>query len=62
MALHELLINNETIREAIQQQSGTVQLREHSVLGGMTTLLQDGVVKCIDGLTDLKQVLAVCSR
>jgi hypothetical protein len=28
----------------------------------MTTLLQDGVVKCIDGLTDLKQVLAVCSR
>ena len=62
VALHELLINNETIREAIQQQSGTVQLREHSVLGGMTTLLQDGVVKCIDGLTDLKQVLAVCSR
>ena len=62
VALHELLINNETIREAIQQQSGTVQLREHSVLGGMTTLLQDGVVKCINGLTDLKQVLAVCSR
>ena len=47
VALHELLITNETIREAIQQQSGTVQLREHSVLGGMTTLLQDGVVKCI---------------
>ena len=62
VALHELLINNETIREAIQQQSGTVQLREQSVLGGMTTLLQDGVVKCINGLTDLKQVLAVCSR
>ena len=62
VALHELLINNETIREAIQQQSGTARLREHSVSGGMTTLLQDGVVKCIDGLTDLKQVLAVCSR
>ena len=62
VALHELLINNETIREAIQQQSGTVQLREHSVLCGMTTLLQDGVVKCIEGLTDLKQVLTVCSR
>ena len=33
VALHELLINNETIREAIQQQSGTVHLREQSVLG-----------------------------
>ena len=30
--------------------------------GGMVTLLQDGIRKVIDGLTDLKQVLAVCSR
>jgi len=28
----------------------------------MTTLLQDGIQKSIFGLTDLKQVLAVCSR
>ena len=62
VALHELLINNEAIREAIQRQSGTAQVRELSISGGMTTLLQDGVVKCIEGLTDLKQVLAVCSR
>jgi len=25
-------------------------------------LLQDGAAKCLQGLTDLKQVLAVCSR
>ena len=62
VALHELLINNDTIREAIQRQSGTAEIRELSISGGMTTLLQDGVVKCIEGLTDLKQVLAVCSR
>ena len=62
VALHELLINNDTIRDAIQRQSGTAEIREFSISGGMTTLLQDGVVKCIEGLTDLKQVLAVCSR
>ena len=62
VALHELLVNNDTIREAIQRQSGTAEIREFSISCGMTTLLQDGVVKCIEGLTDLKQVLAVCSR
>jgi type II secretory ATPase GspE/PulE/Tfp pilus assembly ATPase PilB-like protein len=32
------------------------------MVGGMTTLLQDGIQKAMLGLTDLKQVLAVCSR
>jgi hypothetical protein len=28
----------------------------------MRTLVQDGAIKCTQGLTDLPQVLAVCSR
>jgi hypothetical protein len=27
----------------------------------MTTLLQDGIEKCLLGLTDMRQVLAVCA-
>jgi type II secretory ATPase GspE/PulE/Tfp pilus assembly ATPase PilB-like protein len=37
-------------------------LRTRAVAAGMRTLLQDGVEKCLIGATDLKQVLAVCSR
>ncbi len=33
-----------------------------AMVGGMTTLLQDGIQKAIFGQTDLKSVLAVCSR
>ena len=29
---------------------------------GLTTLIQDGVLKCIQGLTDYKQVQAVAIR
>ncbi len=29
---------------------------------GLTTLIQDGVLKCIQGLTDYKQVQAVAMR
>jgi len=62
IALHELLVNNDEIREAIQKRATTRELRSLAEKGGMRTLVQDGVTKCLHGLTDLKQVLAVGSR
>jgi type II secretory ATPase GspE/PulE/Tfp pilus assembly ATPase PilB-like protein len=38
------------------------QIRTQAREAGMTTLLEDGVHKVLLGQTDLKQVLAVCSR
>ena len=62
LALHELLVNNDEIRAAIQRKATTGEIRDLAQQAGMQTLLQDGVAKCLQGLTDLKQVLAVCSR
>jgi type II secretory ATPase GspE/PulE/Tfp pilus assembly ATPase PilB-like protein len=62
LALHELLVNNDEIRVAIQRKATTAEVRDLAQQAGMKTLLQDGVVKCLQGHTDLKQVLAVCSR
>jgi len=62
LGLHELLVNNEEIRAAVQSNAAATKVRDLSIAGGMTTLLQDGIIKCLDGITDLKQVLAVCSR
>jgi len=38
------------------------QLRELAIDSGMTTLMQDGVMKVIAGATDLQQVKFVCMR
>jgi len=62
LALHELLVNNDEIRAAIQRKATTGEIRDLAQQAGMQTLLQDGVTKCLQGHTDLKQVLAVCSR
>ena len=62
LALHELLVNNDEIRAAIQSKATTGEIRDLAQQAGMQTLLQDGVAKCLQGHTDLKQVLAVCSR
>ena len=62
LALHELLVNNDEIRAAIQRKATTGEIRDLAQQAGMQTLLQDGVAKCLQGHTDLKQVLVVCSR
>jgi type II secretory ATPase GspE/PulE/Tfp pilus assembly ATPase PilB-like protein len=60
--LHELLVVDDTMKQVIGRRGAIEELRQLAVAGGMTTLLQDGVEKAMSGVTDLKQVLAVCSR
>jgi type II secretory ATPase GspE/PulE/Tfp pilus assembly ATPase PilB-like protein len=62
IALHELLIGDDAIKVAVQKKSPVNDIRTLAINGGMTTLLQDGIEKVLAGHTDLKQVLAVCSR
>jgi type II secretory ATPase GspE/PulE/Tfp pilus assembly ATPase PilB-like protein len=60
LALHELLTAEEAMKQAISHRAPVTELRSIALQNGMRTLLQDGVIKCTEGLTDLHQVLAVC--
>jgi type II secretory ATPase GspE/PulE/Tfp pilus assembly ATPase PilB-like protein len=62
IGVHELLTSNDALKRAIQRKAPVDELRRLAIEGGMKTLLQDGIEKVLDGQTDLKQVLAVCSR
>jgi type II secretory ATPase GspE/PulE/Tfp pilus assembly ATPase PilB-like protein len=62
VALHELLVTDDRTRQAISRKAPVEEVRTLAVGAGMTTLLQDGVEKALQGLTDLKAVLAVASR
>lgn len=62
IGLHEVLIANDEIRSLIAHKGSIDQIRKAACANGMTTLLQDGVAKAIAGQTDMKQVLAVCSK
>jgi type II secretory ATPase GspE/PulE/Tfp pilus assembly ATPase PilB-like protein len=62
VALHEVLVSDPEIRGMIGRRAPVEDLRTHAIQQGMRTLVQDGVEKCLAGATDLKQVLAVCSR
>jgi type II secretory ATPase GspE/PulE/Tfp pilus assembly ATPase PilB-like protein len=62
LGLHELLIMNDELRRMVQQKASVHEIRRAATEGGMTTLLQDGVEKALAGRTELRQVLAVCSK
>jgi len=62
LGLHELLVASDPVKLAVQRRSSAEEIRRLALEGGMSTLLQDGIQKALAGLTDVKQVLAVCSR
>ena len=62
MGIHELLVASDNIKRMIQKHEPVEVLRGKSMSEGMTTLLQDGIQKAIQGVTDLKQIRRVCIK
>jgi type II secretory ATPase GspE/PulE/Tfp pilus assembly ATPase PilB-like protein len=62
VGVHELLVSTDNIKRAIQKRAAVETLRELAMSEGMTTLLQDGILKSIQGITDVKQVRRVCMK
>ena len=62
MGIHELLIASDNVKRMIQKHEPVEVLRQMSMSEGMTTLLQDGIQKAIQGVTDFKQIRRVCIK
>lgn len=62
MGLHELLVGTDEMKRLIQKHATVEEMRDVSMSQGMTTLLQDGIMKCFEGKTDFKQVRRVCIK
>jgi type II secretory ATPase GspE/PulE/Tfp pilus assembly ATPase PilB-like protein len=62
MGIHELLVATDEMKRMIQKRTPVEELRQQAIREGMTTLLQDGIMKVLRGNTDFKQVRAVCIK
>jgi type II secretory ATPase GspE/PulE/Tfp pilus assembly ATPase PilB-like protein len=62
VGLHELMIGTEPLKKLIQEHARVVQLFAQALEDGMLTLKMDGLEKALQGVTDLKQVRAVCIK
>ena len=62
MGIHELVIATDGIKRLIQKRETVEVMRNTAMTEGMTTLLQDGIYKSIQGITDFRQVRRVCIK
>ena len=62
VGLHELMIGTDRIKKNIQEHARVAEMFATALEDGMRTLKQDGIEKVLMGITDIKQVRAVCIK
>ncbi len=62
VGLHELMVGSDAVKKLIQEHARVAQLFAQALEDGMRTLKQDGMEKVLQGITDMKQVRAVCIK
>ncbi len=62
LGIHELLEGTDEMKVLVKRKAEIELIRKQAIADGMTTLKQDGILKCFQGLTDLKEVRKVCIK
>ncbi len=62
VGLHELMVGTDNVKKLIQEHARVADLVACALEDGMRTLKQDGIEKVLQGITDMKQVRAVCIK
>jgi type II secretory ATPase GspE/PulE/Tfp pilus assembly ATPase PilB-like protein len=60
--IHELLVATDQMKRLIASKARVAEMVVIAKGDGMTTLVQDGIMKALEGITDLKQVKAVAIK
>lgn len=62
VGLHELMAGTDGVKKLIQEHARVAELVARALNDGMRTLKMDGIDKVLQGITDMKQVHAVCIK
>jgi type II secretory ATPase GspE/PulE/Tfp pilus assembly ATPase PilB-like protein len=62
LGIHEMLECTNELKVLIKHRADTEHVREQSYRDGMTSLKQDGILKVLQGLTDIHEVRRVCIK
>lgn len=60
LGIHELMEGTKEIKRMIKKEATPEELFIQASNQGMTTLVQDGIVKALEGLTDITEIRRVC--
>jgi type II secretory ATPase GspE/PulE/Tfp pilus assembly ATPase PilB-like protein len=61
LGVYEILPAHDAVRQAIRERAPATGIAQAARAGGMLTLKQDGMLKALQGLTDMREVRAACA-
>lgn len=59
VGIHEILKVNETIKNLVMSSATSDDIEKQAKKEGMITMLEDGIIKCVQGITTIEEVLRV---
>ncbi len=62
VGIHEVLCMTNGIKDLVMKNATSVQIEELAKKEGMLTMLEDGIFKCVQGLTTIEEVLRVVTE
>ena len=62
LGIHEVLTVTPTIKELVMKGAASTDIEIQAKKEGMLTMLEDGIFKCVQGLTTIEEVLRVVSE
>lgn len=62
VGIYEVLLMNQQIKESISTNAPAFKILEQAIENGMVTMLQDGILKCLAGITSLDEVYKVAGK
>lgn len=62
IGIYEIFTMDNNIKELTMNGAPAFKILEQAIENGMITMLQDGVLKCLEGLTDLEEVYRVIGK
>lgn len=62
LGIHEVLDASDQLKYLIKRRADSDDIRAQAVVDGMTSLKQDGILKVLQGLTDIHEVRRVCIK
>ena len=62
IGIHEVLHVTSTIKNLIMQNATSDQIEEQAKKEGMMTMVEDGIIKCVQGLTTIEEVFRVTTE
>ncbi len=62
IGIHEILQMSPTIKELLMKNANADQIEAQAKSEGMMTMLEDGIFKCVQGITTIEEILRVTSE